>query len=169
MKPFYMMIFFFVFFQLTALTIAGIAVFPEGTTLYTDFDLNELEESSTNATAVFSYIFMGDENKTVGGIDVFSFNFAGFQLRDFSIWGIIGIMIVSGTIISVATKSYVPAVLAVLGLAFFPMLSHSTTFFYSLFTKWDSLSMLYLGITLIVGVLAMFLITLVEIPTQGGS
>lgn len=168
MKPFYMLVFFFIFFQLSALVIAGMAVFPEGTTLYTDFELEELEESATSPTDVIAYIFMGN-GTTIGGIDIFGYNFAGFQLGSFSIWAIIGLLVVSGAIISRVAQSYVPAVLAVLGLAFLPMITHSTTFFYSLFTRWDSVSMLYLGITLIVGVLALFLITIIEIPTQGGS
>jgi len=168
MKPFYHVVFFFTFFQLSALIIAGMSVFPTGTTLYSDFEIDVLEENSDNPSEALAYIFMPNGTK-IGSFDIFGYEFGGFELNSFSIMAVLSLIIIGGAAFSIVAHSFIPAALAVLGLSFLPMLTHSYSFFNKVFTIGDNTSMIYLGLTLMVGVLAMFVITIVEMVAQGRS
>lgn len=168
MKIFYKMVIFFAMFQMAALVIAGASVFPPGTTLYSDFDLETLEENANNHMDIIGYIFLPNNTK-IGTFDVGGFSFGGSTLDNFTLMGLITLIIIAGSAISIATHSYVPAVLAILGISFVPMISNSLTFFNKLFTQWDTSVMVYMGVMIGLGVMMLFVVMITETPTHGRS
>ena len=157
MKDFYKMIIFLAMFQMTTLVIAGINVFPEGTTLYSDLDLNTLSSYASDPISILSYLFLPS-----GGVGTFT-------LTDFTLSALIILIVLGGSAVAIATHSYVPAVLAILGISFIPMVMRSLSFFERLFTQWDSVAITYLFIMIGLGVLMMFVFMIIETPTHGGS
>jgi len=167
MKTLYYVVIFLAMFQMMALTIYGLDVFPQDSMLYSDFDLSNVENVS-DPQSVLSYIFFPDE-VTFGGINIGDYKIGIIQISTLTIIGIITAVIIGGAILARATQTYATVALAVIGILFYPMIRHSFGFFRRLFTMWDSAAMTYLGVTLGVGILILFILLIVETPTQGDS
>ena len=153
MKDFYKIVLFLAMFQMAALMIAGIDVFPEGTTLYSD--LSDLQTYADSPVDMLSYIFLPD---TLG-----PYRLPGGA---FTLTAIIGFIIGGGALASIATHSYAPAILAILGVSFVPMVTKSLTFFRRLF-QFDGVAVVYTAIAL--GVLLLFVYMILETPNHGRS
>jgi hypothetical protein len=166
-KTLYYVIIFLAMFQMSALMLYGLDVFPQKSMLYSDFDLSNVENIS-DPQSMLSYIFFPDE-VTFGGIDILDYKIGVIQISTITIIGIITTVIIGGAILARATQTYATVVLAVIGILFYPMIRHSFGFFRELFMMWNSSAMMFMGVTLGVGIFILFILLIVETPTQGAS
>lgn len=155
MKKLYKIVLFFAIIHLTALIVAVMGIFPPGSTLYSDIELEDLE--GKNPSEVLAYLFLPTEE---GPLQSLTFK----ALYALFVTGTIALGIISRGSGSVASLSLVVVILT-----FVPMLLKSTEFINKLFTNWNVTSLTYLGLTLIVGILFIVVITIVEMPTHGRS
>ena len=162
MKTVYVAIIWLAMFQMTALTIGSLGVFPSDSTLYSDFDTAELEENAGNPVDVLAYIFLPSD-VSIAGITGAKILSNGVLL------GVIFIIVGIGTGAALLTGQYTVATLAVVGLTFIPMITKSLGFFQKLFMHWDTAALTYMGIQIALGVVILLLLLIVELPAQGGS
>ena len=167
MKTLYYVIIFLAMFQMSALMIAGLGVFPTDSTLFSDFDVSEFS-SYDNPEDMLSYIFFPD-GLSFGGINIGDYEIATISLTTITIIGVITVFVGVGAAFARLTQSYAPVVLAVIGILLYPMINHSFGFFRKLFMHWDNTAMMYMGLTLGLGILILFLLLIVETPVQGRS
>ena len=153
MKPLYVIILFFIVFQISALMIASLNIFED--TLYSDFDLEELSEHNT-PQGMLTYLFVPEGTA------------AGWIGGDFTIPALVAIFLGIGTAFSFVTQSFTPISIVVVGLIFTPMVTKSMGFFNQLFSVGGT-AVWYIGILLGVSVLVIVVITIIEMPTQGRS
>lgn len=159
MKTVYVAIIWLATFQMIALTVASLGVFPSDSTLYSDFDINELEDNADSPLNILTYLFAPGDTTSIAGISVPS---AGLVT-------IIGVIAGVGTIGAIFTGNYIIAVLAVVGVTFIPMFTKSFGFFQKIFLYWDTAALTYLGLTLGLGLFILVLLLIVEFPAQGDS
>ena len=155
MKTFYLIMLFFLVFQMSILVVGATGIFPYG--FYSDMDPQELAECE-NPQQVLTFIFDPEGNIP-----------DRFDMGDFTIPALIGIFIGIGTITSIFLQSYLPITIVIIGLFFVPMITHSYGFFNQLFYYGNSQSIIYLG--LLFGILAFVIavVTIIELPAQGRS
>jgi len=159
MKTVYVAIIWLAMFQMTALTIGSLGVFPADSTLYSDFDTQELEDNAGNPLDVLAYLFAPGETTSIAGITITSAQ----------ILTIVGVIAGLGTLGAVFTGNYIVAVLVVVGVTFVPMITKSLGFFQKLFVHWDTAALTYMGVQLALGVVILLLLLIVELPAQGDS
>jgi len=162
MKTLYIVIIWLAMFQGITLMIAGLGVFPADSQLYSDFEINELEENADSPVDMLSYIFL-PSGEEIGGTTGNEMITSGILV------GAILIILGIGSVVAVFTKNYTSAVLIIVGISFVPMISKSWGFFNKLFVHWDTSAMTYMGVTLGLGVFILFLLLIVEMPTHGDS
>lgn len=154
MKPLYVIVLFFIVFQMSVLMVASLNIFDN--TLYSDFDMEELDEHDT-PQGMLTYLFLpeGTAASWIGG--------------DFTIPALVAIFLGVGTAFSVITQSFTPISIVIVGLVFTPMITKSLGFFNQLFSIGGSQALLYMGVLVGVSVLVIVVITIIEMPTQGRS
>lgn len=162
MKTIYVILLFLVAFQGVVLVIHVLDVFPQDARLYSDLDVNELQQNidKEGVVGAFKYI-MG----TPGSIKVIGFK---ISLSDLTLAGIVGIFI-GGAIVAVATHSFLPVVYALFIITIIPMFTQSRRFFEKIFTTFDSTALVYLGIVIFLMFMMIILFTLIENATHGRS
>lgn len=158
MKTIYTIMIFLAIFQVTVILVNSLGVFPDDSTFYSDIESSELQKAGNNPSTIFSKLFVPSDT-----------NIAGFSLSSGSIIAVIILIATLGTGIAIFTQSFVPAILAIQGILFVPMITNSMTFFTKLFRNFNSNSLTYLAVTIGVGFLIILLITVVETPTHGRS
>ena len=158
MKTIYKIIIFLAVFELTAILVNGMNIFPAESTFFSDINSEEVREAGNNPLDVYLTLF-----KPSG------FEVAGFSFSSASFTAILIVILTFGTGVAILTKSFVPAVLALQGIILLPMITRSGGFFRKLFENFDSTALTYLGVTIIVGFLIVLLITIIETPTHGRS
>lgn len=154
MKPLYVIILFFIVFQMAALIIGALDVFPYG--LYSDFDASELAAHDT-PQGMLTYLFVPEGNNY------------GLILGDFTIPVLIAAFLGAGTLFSYVTQSFAPVSIVIVGTVLTPMLTKSISFFNQIFSKGDSVALTYLGLLLGICVLVIVVFTIIEMPTHGRS
>ena len=167
LKKLYVIIIFIAIFQFMALTIRATAIFPEDTQFYSDIDQNELEAAGSDTGKLFALMFVPK-----GSFTILDLGFLGditFSLDSVSAIAVIIVIIGLGSLVAVKTHSYVPAVLAIFGVLFVPMIYKSTSFVMNLFRTWNQTSMTYLAVTIVVTLIIIMIVTILETPTHGGS
>jgi hypothetical protein len=153
LKTLYKLLLFFAIFQMMAITVGALNIFPPGSTLYSDIDYNEL--SSLNSPVdIIGYLFAPE---------------SGSNMEGFTIAALVGVMAIAGGLVAWFTGSFVPVIAAVIGFALVPMLVKSQSFFSKLFSMGNSQALIYLGLCLGVGFIIIAAITLIELPTHGDS
>jgi len=162
MKTIYKIVIFLAMFQVVVLMVNATGVFPSDGTFYSDIEQNELQEAGNDPGALFSILFTPKGSFSVLGI-------TEIELSSVDAAAIIGIIIGVGSLVAIATHSYLPVVLAVFGIILLPMIANSMTFLSGLMRKWDSASMTYLSVVLGLGVLIIIIITILEMPVHGRS
>ena len=141
------------------MSVNALDVFPQNSRLYSDIDMSELQEDAdTSAWDVFVYLFTPTSNTYFGGV-----------FSEMSIAALSGIFIVTGVASAILTHSLVIPSLIVLFYSVFNMLTKSMVFIDTLFRSWNSQALIFLGISIGVALFIIFLITIVESPTQGRS
>jgi len=156
MKTFYILILFFLVFEMCILVVGSLNIFPYG--FYSDMDPENLASKDT-PQAMITYLFSPEDALPDG--------FGG--LADFTIPALIGVFLTIGTITSIFLQSYLPVTLVVMGLFFVPMITKSYSFFNQLFNYGNSQSLIYVGLLFGVTTLIIAVITIIELPAQGGS
>ncbi|MBE3095351.1 MAG: hypothetical protein IMZ52_10005 [Actinobacteria bacterium] len=155
MKTLYNILLFFAIFQMTAITVGVLGIFPAGSTLYSDIDYNELA-GYTSPADILAYFFIP----------------TGVILNlgtTFSIVALVSAIGIGGGLVSIVTKDVTPVLIAIVGLCLIPMLVKSQSFFSKLFSIGNSQALIYLGLTLGVGFIIIAAITLIELPAHGDS
>jgi len=155
MKTFYIIVLFLIIFQMSILMISTFGLFPYG--FYSDFDTEELASHST-PQGMLTYLF-----EPPGGLP------GWFNIGDFTIPALIAVFLGIGTITSIFLQSYIPVTLVVVGLFFVPMVTKSYGFFNQLFYYGNSQALIYFGLLIGIVILVIAVITIVEMPTHGGS
>lgn len=155
MKTFYVIMLFFISFQMCILVVGSLGIFPYG--FYSDMDPAELA-SHDSPQSMLTYLFAPP-----GGLP------SWFNLGNFTIPALIAIFLGIGTITSILLKSYLPITIIVVGLFFVPMVTKSYGFFNQLFYYGNSQALIYLGLLFGIVVLIIAVITIVELPAQGRS
>lgn len=149
MKNLYKIFIFFMIFQMTAIVVSALDVFPSGTGLFSDLSFEDIE---------------GKSPEEVIGYLIFP------EVSGYSILSVILVAIgVGGVAIAFVTKNISIAMVGLTAGIFAPMITQSRSFFNVLFTTWDVGALTYLGLTIGVGLIAILIITLLEIPTHGKS
>lgn len=154
MKAIYKIILFFAIFQLVVVLVNIIDVFP--TTLYTDSETEDLR-GAKGPLGVLNYLFSVPEIPGLGGYTTFTFGMIAF------------LFLVVGAAIARATHSWTPVIVVMICTTFVPMLTNSYNFFNKMFTNWNNLTLVYLGLIFGVGIVIIVLITIAETPTHGRS
>jgi len=167
MKTLYYVILYLAMFQMAALVISGLGVFPTDSSLFSDFDMQEFSDIE-DPEDMLSYIFFPN-GLSFGGINVGDYQIATISMTTVTIIGIITVFVGVGAAFARLTQSYAPVVLAVIGILFYPMITHSFGFFRKMFTHWDVASMSYLAVSIGLGILILFVFLIVETPTHGGA
>jgi len=153
MKTLYKILLFFAIFQMMAIVTAALNIFPKGSTLYSDIDLETLA-SKDNPVDVLSYMFVPNSNA---------------YFNKFTIGAIVVSIVTVGGAVAFFTGTFTPVVITIIGLALIPMLVRSQSFFSRLFSIGNSQALIYLGLCLGVGFIIIAAITLIELPAQGDS
>lgn len=161
MKLMYRFMIFLALFQVVVVLVNSLGVFPDDSTLYSDVEMEEIESQDGDILGILSYIFLPQGEFKILGISV--------TITSFSIAAIISIIAVSGAAVSIVTHSFIPVVLALFSILFLPMFTRSIGFFRRVFEIGDSPSLMYLGVVLLVGIMIVFVLTVVEMPTHGRS
>ena len=159
MKTLYKIIIFLGVFQVMILSVNALDVFPQNSRLYSDIDMSALQkDAETSAWDVFVYLFTPTSNTYFGGV-----------FNNMSIAALSGVFIVTGVASAILTHSLVIPSVIVLFYSVFNMLTKSMLFIDTLFRQWGSQALIFLGISIGVALFIVFLITIVESPTQGRS
>lgn len=156
MKSIYKIFIFFLMFQMSAIIISGLNIFPS-VGLYSDLNYNDIQ--GKDAIQIISYFIT-----PTGG-----YSQAGSYYPVFGIELILGIIGVAGVLIGFLTKDVSIAVVGLIAAIFVPMIAKSMGFFNRLFNQFDTPSLVYLGLAMGVGIAAIVIITLIETPTHGRS
>ena len=162
MKTLYVILMFLVAFQGVVLIIHVLDVFPEDARLYSDLDVQELDQSINESGVIgaFTYILGGKGSITVLGISI--------PINTLTLVGIAGVFI-AGAAVAVFTHSFLPVVYAIYSITLIPMFTHSRGFFEKIFTTFDSTALVYLGIVIFLMFMMIILFTLIENATHGRS
>ena len=160
MKMMYKIMIFLAMFQITVIMVEALDVFPNSFFKENEIetlDIKDTDDMPQAAETVFSNMFLPSQ-------DIFP----GYARYGVAI--LVGMILTVGVIISFATKQP-PAsiVVAVLGYSFFNMISNGFSFFSNLFRTWDSPSLIYLGLSIGVGLVIIVVITILESLTHGRS
>jgi len=158
MKSLYTAIIWLAMFQGVALMIASLGVFPADSTLYSDFEINEIQNNADSPADLLAYVFSPSD-----------ISIAGITIGSMGLVTIIGVIAGLGTVGALVTGNYIIAVLAVVGITFVPMVTHSFSFFRKIFLHWDSSALTYMSVVLGLGIFILFLLLIVEMPAQGDS
>lgn len=161
MKNIYKVFIFFMMFQMMAVVIAALNVFPSGAVLYSDIDIDEIEARANDPVQIISYFIT-----PTGGYTSFPSNPGGVL---FSINVILLAAGIGGAVVGFITKNVGLAMMGIIAAMFVPMISKSMTFFQVIFSTWNVSSLSYLGVTIGVGLVTVLIITLLETPTHGKS
>jgi len=146
-------------FQMTAIIVAALNVFPSGTGLFSDLNVADIQGKS--AMEVISYLIMPTDGYTIPG-------FTQVQ-TEFTIGMLTAAIAVVGVVAGAITKNVSIGIATLIGIIFVPMVTKSMEFFNRLFTTWDVTALTYMGVTLGVGIIAIIIITIFETPTHGRS
>jgi len=146
-------------FQMTAIVVSTLGVFPSGTTLFSDLNVEDIE--GMDFIEIISYLITPDDGYNIPG-------FTGDQTA-FTIGLITAFIGIGGVVVGAITKNVSIAVTTLIAVIFVPMVTKSMNFFQRLFTTWDTPALTYMGITIGVGIMAIIIITLLETPTHGNS
>jgi len=157
MKKLYKLIIFLAMFQFGVLIINATGVFPTGSTLYSDVDVQELSEQSSPID-IFTYFF------TLPDLPGLS---ASYSQLTFG--AIVFIFMVIGAVMARATHSWTPVIVVILGTTFIPMITRSMTFFGRMFYNWDSVTLVYMFLAFGFGILMLVFATILETPTHGDA
>lgn len=162
MKTIYKIVIFLAMFQVVVLMVNATGIFPEDGILYSDIDQDELIAASNDPGALFSILFTPKGSFNILGLTEITLSSVDAVL-------IIGAIIGIGSVVAVATHSYLPVVLAVFGIVLLPMIANSMSFFNGLMRNINNTNVTYLTVVLGLGVLIIIIITILEMPVHGRS
>lgn len=154
MKAIYKIILFFAFFQMSIVIINLMNVFPNESTLYSDVEIKDLL-AFDDPLDFLTYFFSVPQLPGLGAFTQFTFAMLVFMF------------LIAGAAIARATQSWTPIVVVIIATSFVPMITKSLKFFNKIFYNWDSPALVYLALTLGVGLILIALFTIVETPTHG--
>jgi len=150
MKLLYKIILFLGMFELMVIIVNGMGVFTN--TFYSDIETDALKDKGI--WEVVQDIMLPTDNKYIGEV---------------SVYALAGLFVAGGILSGIATKNVIIPSLIFLLYVVFAMCLSSYEFFQDLFTKWNSDSLVYLGVVLGVGMVIVAIITVIETPTHGRS
>ena len=152
MKGIYKAFLFLLIFQMTAMTISVLGVFPKSMSMYSDINFNNLDQNS-NWWEYISYFFgagYGDFTTTLATL------------------GISGIVFGAGIFLAFINGNITPFMVSIFGVIAIHMLGTSKEFFGVMLQKGGT-GVVYLGICIFVALGALILFTIIETPSGGDS
>lgn len=155
MKKLYKIMMFLILFQFSVVIVNALEVFPSENTFYSDAETKSIRELDDPVDAL-AYFF---ELPDIPGLSAFQTTFTFGML--------VTIFLVIGAAIARATHSWAPVIVVIIASSFVPMLTKSLGFFNKLLYNWDNAALMYLGLTLGVGIVILAVITILETPTHG--
>ena len=161
MKLVYKIMIFMIIFPIVVLMINSLNVFPY--TFYSDEEVPySITQDSSPADLLAIMLVpsgvlegmnaVGDDGATYVTVGIIVAIFAGI-----------------GSAVAVFTKSYAPIIIAFVGLNFYNLISKSFGLFRKIFMNWESTALMYLGLAVGIIIVAIVIITIMEIPAQGRS
>lgn len=155
MKKIYKIMIFLVLFQFSVVIVNALEVFPSENTFYSDAETRSIRELDSPTDAL-SYFF---ELPGIPGLSALQTTFT---------FGMLVILFLSiGAAIARATHSWSPVIVVIIATSFVPMLMKSLGFFNKMLYNWNNQALMYLGLTLGVGIIILVVITILETPTHG--
>lgn len=151
MKGIYKMMLFLMIFQITALMIGTLGVFPYS--IYSDIDLSHLPNENANWAEYIAYFFGNDVNDLASNLGIFT--------------AIGGILAIAG-IMALKNGTVAPFMVGVMASIAIHMLNTSKNFLSQLFAIGGP-AVVYLGICLFVPMAAIVIFSIIEHPTGGDS
>jgi len=156
LKLIYKIMLFFIMFQMIVLMVNAMGVFPQESRLYSDLETDDFQEKSPEEALTYIFVPSG--------------RIGPFQVNSFHVMAILTIVVLGSAGLGIVTHTgpIIPSI-AMIGLVVWPMVNTSRGFINTIVYNWDVNSMMYLGLALGVGIVAIVVITIIEQPAHGRS
>ena len=156
MKKIYKIMFMLAFLQGVIIMVNALGVFPE--TFYSDSEIQGIQDVNDLPTAEEWFILMFAPDVVI------------FNEPIVDVMAIIAVFLTAGTLVGIAMRgSFLPVVIAFQGYLVFTMLTNSKSFFDKLLTNWGTPSLMYLALLFGLGIIMLFVVTLLETASHSGD
>jgi len=156
MKTIYKIMFMLAFLQGVIIMVNALDVFPN--TFYSDSEIQGIQDVNDLPTAEEWFIQMFAPDIVIFGEPIVD------------VMAIVSLFLVGGVVVGIAMRgSFLPVVIAIQGYMVFTMLTNSKSFFDKLLTNWGTPSLMYLALLFGLGIIMLFVVTLLETASQSGD
>ena len=156
MKTIYKIMFMLAFLQGVILMVNALGVFPN--TFYSDSEIQGIQDVNDLPTAEEWFIQMFRPSVPIMGKSITS------------VAAIAGVFLITGVGASIIMRgNLTPIVISFQGYMIFTMLTNSKSFFDKLLTNWGTPSLMYLALLFGLGIIMLFVVTLLETASHSGD